>query len=81
MLPTVLLSLLHTVIYVQYGVWGAALLHGAVNAWAAVYYLLYPQLLEARWLWGPVGLQGVVALIPVVAIVWRRYMCRISNSP
>ena len=72
-LPAILLSLLHTAVYLQYGVWGAALLHGAVNSWAPMYFLLYPQLLDERWLWGPVGLQGVATLIPVAAVVWEMY--------
>lgn len=69
---TVLLSLLHTAAYLKGGVWGAALLHGAVNGWAPSYFLLFSQHLGARWLWGPVGIHGFLTLLPVVYIVWRR---------
>ncbi|MGC8994901.1 MAG: CPBP family intramembrane glutamic endopeptidase [Pyrobaculum sp.] len=73
-LPTVPLSVIHTAVYLRYGVWGAAFLHGAVNSWAPLYYLLFPQLLEERWLWGPVGIQGAALLLPVAIAAWRKYV-------
>ena len=64
------LAVIHTAVYLRWGVWGAAITHGAVNSWAVTYHILYPQLLPDRWLWGPVGLQGAVTAWLVAALVW-----------
>ena len=64
------LAVIHTAVYLRWGVWGAALTHGAVNSWAGIYYVLYPQLLPDRWLWGPVGLQGAATAWLVTALTW-----------
>ena len=68
---TILLSLLHTAAYLRGGVWGAAFLHGAVNGWAPLYFVLFPHHFDARWLWGPVGLRGFSTLLPIVYLAWR----------
>jgi len=63
-------AVIHTAVYLRWGVWGAALTHGAVNSWAVIYYVLYPRLLPDRWLWGPVGLQGAATAWLVAALTW-----------
>ncbi len=63
-------AVIHTAVYLRWGVWGAALTHGAINSWAVIYYVLYPQLLPDRWLWGPVGLQGAATAWLVAALTW-----------
>ena len=52
-----------TYVYLRHGVWGAAALHGGVNAFAGAYYLLYPQ--EPAWLSNPAGLAGALGWLPL----------------
>jgi len=76
------IAVIHTAVYLRWGVWGAALTHGAANSWAPIYYLLYPQLTPDRWLWGPVGLQGAAVAWLVAALVWigtKRHVHRQSR--
>lgn len=52
-----------TYVYLRHGVWGAAASHGGVNAFAGLYYLLYPP--EPVWLSNPAGLAGTLAWLPL----------------
>jgi membrane protease YdiL (CAAX protease family) len=54
-----------TLVYLRHGVWGAAAFHGGVNAFAGVYFLVYPP--DPVWLSNPAGLVGVLAWIPLSA--------------
>lgn len=69
---TVPMSVLHAAVYLRYGVWGAAGLHGAVNGWAGAYFVLFHDLLGDRFLWGPVGFQGAAVLAAVAVAEWMR---------
>jgi hypothetical protein len=58
-----------TWVYLRHGVWGAAAFHGGVNAFAGVYFLLYPP--EPVWLFNPAGVMGVLGWIPLALYaVW-----------
>jgi len=74
-------AVIHTAVYLRWGVWGAALTHGAVNSWAVIYYVLYPQLLLDRWLWGPVGLQGAATAWLVAALTWIYTKRQVRSLP
>jgi len=52
-----------TYIYLRYGVWGASALHGGVNAFAGIYYLVYPP--EPVWLSNPAGFVGTLGWLPL----------------
>lgn len=52
-----------TWVYLRHGVIGAAAFHGGVNAFAGIYFLLYPP--EPPWLCSPAGLAGSLAWAPL----------------
>lgn len=66
-LSTVFIGILADRVYEKTGtIWGAALLHGAINAWAVYAYLLKPEY-AGRMIFGP-SVIGLISMIPMAAL-------------
>ena len=64
----VFMGILEDIVYEKTGtIWGAALLHGAINAWTVYAYLLKPEFAD-RMIFGPATI-GVISMIPVAVFV------------
>lgn len=74
---TVPAAVVHTYAYLKYGTWGAAALHGAINALAGYYFFFY--LPNPVWLYNPAGVMGGLAWTPL-ALYAAIKMRRIQSS-
>ena len=67
-LSTVFMGILEDILYENTGtIWGAALLHGAINCWQLFAYLLKPEYSD-RMILGP-SIVGLISMIPMAVLV------------
>lgn len=72
-------SVVFTYAYLKHGVWGSSALHGALNAFAGIYFFFY--LPKPVWLYNPAGIMGALAWIPLAVYAAMEMERRLGQRP
>jgi membrane protease YdiL (CAAX protease family) len=80
---TIPLSIIQTWAYLRWGIWGSSFSHGAVNAYANLFYIFYPSTIQPpRWLYGPVGVEGsiIMSIIAILIIIIDKKILQLNHK-